>query len=68
MAMEPITLFARIADPAAVARRLREIAPAVEIDGPDDNSSAHSAAQERHQAANWLREGPERYSEASVAT
>jgi hypothetical protein len=31
-------------------------------------SSAHSAAQERHQAANWLWEGPERYSEASVAT
>jgi len=37
MAMEPITLFARIADPAGVARRLRELAPAVEIDGPDDN-------------------------------
>jgi hypothetical protein len=31
-------------------------------------ASAHSAAQERHQAANWLWEGPERYSEASVAT
>jgi hypothetical protein len=31
-------------------------------------SSAHSTAQERHQAANWLREGPQRYSEASVAT
>jgi len=31
-------------------------------------SSAHSTAQERHQAVNWLREGPERYSEASVAT
>src|SRR5262249_37443837 len=37
MAMEPITLFARIADPAGVARRLRELAPTVEIDGPDDN-------------------------------
>jgi hypothetical protein len=36
MAMEPITIFARIADPAAVARRLREIVPAVEIKGPDD--------------------------------
>jgi len=34
--MEPITLFARIADPAMVARRLRELAPAVEIDGPDE--------------------------------
>src|SRR5262245_55401298 len=36
MAMEPITLFARIADPAGVARRLRELAPTVQIDGPDD--------------------------------
>ena len=37
MATEPITLFARIADPAGVARRLRELFPAVKIDGPDDN-------------------------------
>ncbi|MCI0463491.1 MAG: DUF4272 domain-containing protein [Gemmataceae bacterium] len=37
MAMEPITLFARIADPAGVARRLRELAPTVQIDGPDDS-------------------------------
>lgn len=29
---------------------------------------AHSAAQERHQAANWLCEGPQLYSQASVAT
>jgi hypothetical protein len=36
MAMEPITLFARIEDPAAVARRLRELVPDVRIDGPDD--------------------------------
>lgn len=36
MAMEPITLFSRIADPAKVARRLRELAPTVKIDGPDD--------------------------------
>jgi hypothetical protein len=35
--MEPITLFARIADPARVARRLQELSPAVEIDGPDDD-------------------------------
>ena len=34
--MEPITLFSRIADPAGVALRLREIAPDVAIDGPDD--------------------------------
>src|SRR5262245_14056327 len=37
MATEPMTLFARIADPAGVARRLRELAPSVKIDGPDDN-------------------------------
>jgi hypothetical protein len=37
MAIEPITLFSRIADLAGVARRLRELAPAVQIDGPDDN-------------------------------
>jgi hypothetical protein len=36
MAVEPITLFARIADPAGVARCLRERAPSVEIEGPDD--------------------------------
>lgn len=37
MAMEPITIFARIADAAAVVRLLREIAPEVEIDGSDDD-------------------------------
>jgi len=37
--MEPITLFARIADPAKVANRLRKLAPAVQIDGPDDSWS-----------------------------
>lgn len=37
MSMEPITLFARIADAALVARLLRKMAPRVEIDGPDDN-------------------------------
>jgi hypothetical protein len=37
MTAEPITLFARIADHAGVARRLRELAPAVEIEGPDDH-------------------------------
>jgi hypothetical protein len=31
-------------------------------------AAVNSAAQERHQAANWLYEGPERYSEASVST
>src|SRR5262245_4512485 len=35
MAMEPMTLFARIADPAGVARLLRERVPTVAIDGPD---------------------------------
>jgi hypothetical protein len=37
MAMEPMTLFARIANPAAVARLLRERAPSADIDGPDDS-------------------------------
>jgi hypothetical protein len=36
MAMEPITLFSRSVDPAGVARRLRELAPDIEIDAPDD--------------------------------
>ena len=35
---------------------------------PDHFSAAHSTAQERHQAANWLWEGPAKYSDASVAT
>ena len=34
--MEPMTLFARIADPAGVARLLRDRMPNVELDGPDD--------------------------------
>lgn len=37
MAMEPITLFSRIVDPVGVVQRLRELAPNVEVDGPDDN-------------------------------
>jgi hypothetical protein len=37
MALEPMTLFARIADPAKVASRLRELAPTVQIDGPDND-------------------------------
>lgn len=36
MPAEPMTLFARIADPAGVARLLRERAPGVAIDAPDD--------------------------------
>jgi Domain of unknown function (DUF4272) len=39
MAMEPITLFSRIADPAGVAKRLREIDPSVQIDGRGDKWS-----------------------------
>src|SRR5262249_39413504 len=35
---------------------------------PEVFSSVHSTVQERHQAANWVWEGPVRYSEASVAT
>jgi hypothetical protein len=37
MANEPINLFARRRDPAGVARRLRELAPSVKIDGTDDD-------------------------------
>ena len=36
MSMEPIKVFARIADPALVARTLRELAPQVELDASDD--------------------------------
>lgn len=35
---------------------------------PDDLSIARSIAHERHQAANWLCEGPERYSATDVST
>lgn len=35
---------------------------------PDIVSAANSTAMERHQAANWLCDGPERYSEASTDT
>ncbi len=35
---------------------------------PDAFSIAHSASQERHQAINWIWQGPDRYSEASVDT
>jgi hypothetical protein len=37
MAMEPITLFARIGDLAGMVRRLRELAPTIQVDGSDDN-------------------------------
>jgi hypothetical protein len=40
----------------------------IDLAPPEVFSSAHSIAQERHQAVNWLWEGPERYSRASVAT
>jgi hypothetical protein len=36
MPAEPMTLFARIADPAGVARLLRERVPGMTNDGPDD--------------------------------
>jgi hypothetical protein len=36
MAAEPMTLFARVADPVGVARLLRERAPGISIDGPED--------------------------------
>lgn len=37
MAAEPISLFARIADPAGVLRKLRGLYPAIQVDGADDN-------------------------------
>lgn len=37
MAIEPITIFSRIADPARVVHRLRELDSEAEIDGPDDS-------------------------------
>jgi hypothetical protein len=37
MTNEPINVFAREADPAGVARRLRELDPSVKLDGPDDD-------------------------------
>jgi hypothetical protein len=40
----------------------------IDLAPQDAFSTAHSTSQERHQAANWLWEGPERYSHASVAT
>ncbi|HZZ78020.1 MAG TPA: DUF4272 domain-containing protein [Gemmataceae bacterium] len=35
---------------------------------PDAFSTAHSASLERHQAVNWVWEGPDRYSNASADT
>lgn len=35
---------------------------------PDDFSLARSIAKERHRAANWLCEGPEKYSVTDVST
>jgi hypothetical protein len=36
MSAEPMTLFARIADPVGVARLLRQLVPVTAFDGPDD--------------------------------
>lgn len=65
MAMEPITLFSRIADPALVARRLRELAPQVEIDGPDDGwqNAVVSFGQGRTRRTLTFTHDPEYYSE-----
>lgn len=35
--MEPITIFSRMAAPDKVVKRLRELYPDVEVEGPDDN-------------------------------
>lgn len=37
MAMEPITLYSRNADPGLAARKLRELAPGVKLDGNDEH-------------------------------
>lgn len=37
MASEPINIFSRIGDPAAVVRKMRELCDGVEIDGTEDN-------------------------------
>lgn len=70
MAMEPITLFARSADPAKVARRLRELAPTVDIDGPDDAwQNAIVAFQEGKET--WtltFTHAPEYYAEPNWST
>jgi hypothetical protein len=65
MAQEPISIFARLADPAGVARRLRELLPTVEIAGPDDAWSnavlGYSLGGERRTLT--LTHNPEYYAE-----
>jgi len=65
MAMEPITLFSRNVDPAGVARRLRELAKSVQIDGPDDRwQNAVVTFKERGKAKTLtLTHDPDYYSE-----
>jgi hypothetical protein len=41
---------------------------AIDQADPGVFADAHSAAQERHLAVNWLYEGPRRYSEADTST
>ena len=50
MAMEPMTIYARINDRAGVVRRLRELVPTVKIDGPDDDWNSATVTFTK-----WLR-------------
>jgi hypothetical protein len=65
MATEPITLFARIADPAGVARRVREVAPKVEINGSDTDwrSVIITFGKGKHKQTLTLNHDPAYYSE-----
>lgn len=70
MAMEPITLFSRIADPAGIVRRLRAIAPELEIEGPDDNwrSAVIIFREGETQRTLTLTHNPDYYSEPNWST
>src|SRR5262249_1604737 len=70
MAMEPITLFARRADPAGVARRLRELARGVQIDGPDDrwSKAVVTFAEGKKQRTLTFTHDPAYYAEPNSST
>lgn len=68
--MMPLTLFARLADPAGVARKLRELAPGVVIDGPDDAWTEATATfgKGRTKRAVTLTHDPAYYAEPNWST
>lgn len=65
MSREPITLYARLAEPARVARRLREIAADVRIDGPDEawNRAVVTFTDDSQRRSLTLIHSPEHYAE-----